>query len=216
MKHLETYPFVKITEHTYHIVVYKDYKSYDAIKPFDIDSIAHFDRRTKYIHIPLNYTHGSNEYGFSIDIPDYVIFHEIVHSVLETCCQHYPLWLNEGLALLLQNIDSPFICGETTILFNLYIDAIHELLFRQIYLPYYPEFSGVYDLFHQNLISGLYVYFLWSKMRLYEFVSLVNASRGRDLFVVITKGNLRIYEKEKKEFLDWLLEVKPNKRYAGC
>ncbi|MCS7204527.1 MAG: hypothetical protein NZ853_02400 [Leptospiraceae bacterium] len=221
MQLLETYPYIKIVPKKYDIIIYKNYKSYKNYRPFDVDSLAHFDRKTKYIHIPLLYTFDKEDPNFQIDVPDYVVFHEIIHSILEDCCSHYPIWLNEGLSLLLQNVRSPFVCGKTQIEMNLNLDRVNQIINQIIFhLPYYPEFWSIYDLYEQTLLSGLYVYFLWNQNRLLKFIEFINSDEvknsKKNLFILITKGNLEIYENEKKEFLLWLIQLQPRSLLRGC
>lgn len=210
---LKTYPYLNIKNSTYKIVVYKDYESYKMYKPFKIDSLGHFDRNEKLIHVPLYLSPDKKSYI----LPDYIIYHELIHAILEECCSNYPLWLNEGLALLLQNIQKPFICNSNSIYFpDIFLVNLNFTSLSQLHLPYYPDFKNIYDIYQQNLISGLFVYYLFNTNQLMNYIQMINKHPDQDIFNIITKGNLKLYSEQKIKFYEWILSVESNVFLNGC
>ncbi len=209
---LKSYPFLTIENTTYQIVIYKDYESYKYYRPFKIDSFAHFDRKEKKIHIPLTIEIGNKKI---LHTPSFVYFHEIIHAFLEECCKEYPIWINEGLALLLQNIEKKYNCEENSIMIPEYLIK-HKNLYLQnrIHLPYYPDFEKLYNIYDQNLISGLFVYYLFNTRNLINYIQIIK--NKENIYLKITKGNLDFYSKEREEFYNWLSNIKENQYLRGC
>lgn len=209
---LKTYPYLEIKESTYKFVIYKDQYSYQYYRPFKIESIAHYDRNQKIIHIPISINFDSLQQT----IPNYVIYHEFIHAILEECCNNYPIWLNEGLALFLQNVQKPYNCGKNAIYLppNL-LQNKNFLIMNQVHLPYYPEFDKIYNIQQQNLISGLFVYYLFNTNQLLNYIQLIN-QHNEKLFFILTKGNLNLYKKECIKFYLWLIQIKENQYINGC
>jgi len=210
---LKTYPYLTIKETRYHVIIYKDYHSYKTYRPFKIDSLAHFDRNHKLIHIPLDI----QNHLLNRTTPSFVIYHELNHAILEECCKHYPIWLNEGLSFLLQNIAQSFECKKNTIyLPESLLRQKNELIDRRIHLPFYPDFDQIYDIYQQNLISILYVYYLFNSNQLLNYIQIINQDPKKELYFVFTKGNLHLYEKVRNDFYEWLKTIKGNRVINGC
>ncbi|GIX41616.1 MAG: hypothetical protein KatS3mg129_1349 [Leptospiraceae bacterium] len=210
---LKTYPYLSISNQTYKFIFYKNYDSYKTYRPFKIDSLAHFDRNSKIIHVPLTI----HQNLINQSTPTFVIYHELIHAILEECCSHYPIWLNEGLALLLQNINKPFQCQNNRIYFpKKLLQNKYQFILKQIHLPYYPEFDKIYSIYEQNMISGLFIYYLYNTNQLMNYIQIINQNYKKDLFMILTKGNLKIYNKHKKDFYHWLLQIKGNRFLNGC
>ncbi len=210
---LKTYPYLTIKNTTFRIVVYKDYNSYKTYKPFKLDSLGHFDRNKRLIHVPLYLNPDKRNYI----LPNYIIYHELIHAILEECCNNYPLWLNEGLALLLQNVQQPYDCNSNRIYFpEIFLLNLNFQSLNQLHLPYYPDFKNIYDIYQQNLISGLFVYYLFNTKQLMNYIKMINDHPEQEVFLILTKGDLNIYNEEKIKFYKWILTVEGNQFLKGC
>lgn len=209
---IQTYPYLEINNSIYKIVVYKNYKSYKEYKPFRVLSIAHFDRNKKEIHIPLT-VHYNNQASESY-IPTFVIYHELIHAFLEDCC-NYPLWLNEGLSLLLQNVQERYECNHTKILFPFGLISNKTILKdKNFELPIYPNFEDLYSIYELNVISGFYVYYLWEKK---ELLNTIHIIKKNSLYDYYTNRDLNKYQILKSKFYEWLKKIPNDEFYIqGC
>lgn len=209
---LKSYPYFEIKKTTYKIIIYKNFHSYISYKPFKVDSLAHFDRNKKEIHFPLTISYNNSLNS----IPEFVIYHELVHAFLEECCE-YPIWLNEGLALFLQNIKEKYQCNQTKILIPYGLTANKKLLLqKQVELPFHPNFEKIQSIYEYNLMSGLYIIYLWENQQLLNKIHLLK-NKNFSYFDYETKKELNQYQKLKKDFYQWLEKI-PEKEYflTGC
>ncbi|MFN3604507.1 MAG: hypothetical protein ACK4UJ_07335 [Leptonema sp. (in: bacteria)] len=212
IKTLKTYPYLSIIDSNYNVVIYRNYKSYTAYRPFEINSLAHFDRKHKEIHIPLTLRYQSKEHP----TPNFVIYHELIHAFLEECCNTYPIWLNEGLSLLLQNVQQNFECKKTKIkFFGGLLQNKNKLLKKHWELPFHPKFETLYSIYDQNLLSGFYIYYLWENHELMNIIHLTKTNQS--IFDSLTNNDLKKYQILKDKFNNWLRKL-PSYEYSihGC
>ncbi len=209
---LETYPYLEIRNSLYKIVVYKHYKSYKEYRPFQVESLAHFDRNKKEIHIPLTIYY--NHLGLEYPTPKFVMYHELIHAFLENCCE-YSLWLNEGLALLLQNVQEKFVCNQTKILFPYGLISHKNILIdKNFELPIYPNFESLYTIYEHNLISGFFVYYLWGNR---ELLNTIHIIKNTSLYEFYTNNDLKKYQILKSKFYEWIKKIPNHEFYIlGC
>ncbi len=223
LENIQTFPyFNKIPD--FKIILYKDSNSYKKFKNFNLDSLAHFDRKNKEIHLSLkNITETNTKWAFQqnpnlIYYNSLIIKHEMIHAIIEECCNSLPVWFNEGIALLLQNLNQKFECKKTEISILSSLVSYKIFLIKQnIHLPFFPNFEDIYnDVLIKNVISGLYVYFLWENQELLKILDLYMNDIHFSLYEYKTSGDKNHYNNLKKEFYIWISRLNSNKKVSGC
>ena len=190
------------------IVVYPDQASYQrSSEHLPSNALAHYDRSRKAIHV-------------SIDAADPVWRHEMSHLYLDELSSKAPFWFQEGLARFLQNYNTQKnSCSEQAMLpeFRVWVEKNPDALaLESMELPTSVDFLDPEGTAQKTVLSGVFVYFLWTRGDLTDVMRGLRDNPKSDPLFHITYGERGAMNKLRHEYIEYLENPVFNVAPAGC
>ena len=190
------------------IVVYPDQESYNrSSKHLPDNALAHYDRSRKAIHV-------------SVDASDAVWRHEMSHLYLDEVSSPAPFWFQEGLARFLQNYNTQKpTCSPQAILpeFKTWVEKNPEsLALETLDLPTSVDFMDPTGTVEKTVLSGVFVYFLWTRGDLTKVMRGLSDSPRSDPLFHITYGERGAMNKLRLDYISYLERPVFNAAPANC
>lgn len=190
------------------IVVYPDQASYkEASNHLPRNALAHYDRSRKAIHV-------------AVDAPDEVWRHEMSHLYLDEMSSEAPFWFQEGLARFLQNYNTernP--CSSQSMLpeFRLWVERNPDsLVLETMELPTSIDFLDMEDTARKTVLSGVFVYFLWTRGDLTPIMRGLQKNPRADPLFHVTYGERGAMNKLRRDYISYLENPVFNVAPATC
>lgn len=187
------------------LAVYVSPASYAALRPVAVDSVAHFHRDSRIIHIPAS-------------APPEAWRHETVHAVLHEHNPNLPFWLQEGSALLFQGAKGTALCHAQALRLPPGVLAYRNVLAaRPRPLPIALRGEAALDeLYLDTAQAAFFAFFLWQRGELLSVIQNQPRNPAMTPFLLLTGGDLQRQEALSAEFIEWLKTSSAIGAAAGC
>ncbi len=188
------------------LILYRNAASYEKYRLIELPTQADYERYKNRINIP-------------VDAPAYVWRHEIAHAILESIRPGAPYWLQEGLAVFLQNQTfSTAACGSS-------VRMPPELGVLLPGMRQTPDLSP--STFHDYRtgaeaaglsagVAGYFVFFLWKKRMLLDLLGRYSRETNSSPEFLLTGGNIERWRSLCEEFRAWIRTEEPLAALPGC
>lgn len=187
------------------LAVYASAASYAALRPVAVDSVAHFHRESRVIHIPAS-------------APAEAWRHETVHAVLHEHNPNLPFWLQEGSALLFQGANETALCRGQVLRLPPGVLAYRNLLAsRPRPLPIALRGEAALDeLYLDTSQAAFFAFYLWQRGQLLSVIQHQPQNPDSTPFLLLTGGDLHRNAALSAEFNEWLKTSAAIGASSGC